>query len=119
MMRPIVWMTGVSLGSWLAIGAIGGDRVNPEALYGMLGVLVAACVTWVAVDRTWRAAPERLTGVLAIGFAAKLVFFGVYVAAMLRLLAVRPVPFAALFVSYLIALYAMEALFLKRLTAPR
>jgi hypothetical protein len=112
-------MTGVSLVSWLAIGAIWGDRVNPEALYGMLGPLAAVCVTWVAVQQAWRSAPERLTGVMMVGFAAKLLFFGVYVAVMLRGLSLRPVPFVGAFVGYLIALYAMEALFLKRLTAPR
>ena len=116
---PIAWMAGASLLSWLAISAVGGDRVNPEALFGMLGPLLSACVTWVAVGHTWRTAPERLTGVMIVGFAAKLVFFGLYVAAMLRGFALRPVPFVAAFVSYFIALYAMQALFLKRLTAPR
>jgi hypothetical protein len=36
---------------------------------------------------------------------------------MLRVLSLRPRPFVALFVSYFILLYAMQALFLKRLTA--
>jgi hypothetical protein len=35
---------------------------------------------------------------------------------MLRLLSLRPVPFVTAFVTYFIALYAMQALFLKRLT---
>jgi hypothetical protein len=37
------------------------------------------------------------------------------VAVMLGLVDVRPVPFVASFTGYFIALYAMEALFLKRL----
>ena len=105
--------------SWLAVSAIAGDGLNPEALFGMLGPLASACVTWLAVQHTWRTAPERLTGVMVIGFAAKLVFFGLYVAAMIRGLSLRPVPFVTAFVSYFIALYAMQAFFLRRLTAPR
>ena len=105
--------------SWLAVSAVVGDRVNPEALYGMLGPLASACVTWVAIDRTWRSEPTRLTGVMIVGFAAKLAFFALYVAIMIRVLALRPGPFIAAFVSYFVALYAMQALFLRRLTAPR
>ena len=115
-MTPVVWMTGVSLGSWLTVLAVWGDGAHPEALFGMLGPLASACVTWVAVQRTYRSAPERLTRVLTVGFAVKFVFFGVYVAVMLRLLSLRPVPFVFAFTSYFIALYAMQALFLKRLT---
>jgi hypothetical protein len=36
-MIPVVWMTGVSLGSWLAVLAVWGDSAHPEALFGMLG----------------------------------------------------------------------------------
>ena len=118
-MIPIAWMAGASLLTWLAVYAFGGDRLNPEALYGMLGPLAGACLTWVAVDRTWRSDPARLTGVMIVGFAAKLAFFALYVAIMIRVLTLRPVPFVVAFVSYFIALYAMQALFLKRLTMPR
>ena len=119
MTTPIAWMAGASLVSWLAVKAVGGDAVNPEALYGMLGPLAAACITWVAVYQTWRSNPVGLTGVMIVGFAAKLAFFALYVAIMIRVLELRPVPFVLAFVSYFIALYAMQALFLKRLTAPR
>lgn len=115
-MTPIAWMAGASVVSWLAVSAIGGDRVNPEALFGMLGPLASACVAWIAMVRAHhRAAPERLTAVMMAGFAVKLLFFGVYVVIMLRVLALRPVPFVTAFTSYFIALYAMQALFLKRL----
>jgi hypothetical protein len=118
-MIPIAWMAGAGLVSWLAVTAVGGDRVHPEALFGLLGPLVAACATWVAVEWTWRSAPERLTGVMIVGFTVKLVFFGVYLGIGLRLLGLRPVPLVAAFVSYFIALYAMQALFMRRLTMPR
>jgi hypothetical protein len=107
-------MAGVSVLSWLATVAFL-DDVHPEALAGMLGPLVAVCSTWIAVVRTHAVTPEKVTTVLVAGFALKMLFFGVYVAVMLGLVDVRPVPFVASFTGYFIALYAMEALFLKRL----
>ena len=112
-------MAGVGLVSWLAVTAVAGDRVNPEALVGLLGPLIAASATWIAVEWTWRSAPGSLTGVMIVGFALKLVFFGVYLGFALRVLGLRPVPLVAAFVSYFIALYAMQALFMRRLTMPR
>ena len=114
-MTPVAWMAGASLLSWLAVSAITRGGVHPEALFGMLGPLVSASATWVAVARTHAADPARLMAVLVGGFALKMVFFGVYVVVMLRVLDLRPVPFVVSFTAYFIALYAMEALFLKRL----
>ncbi len=108
-------MAGAAIGSWLAVSATGGDRVNPEALFGMAGPLVAVCVSWLVVQRIHRVTPERTMAAMIIGFAAKFVFFGAYVAVMLGVLSLRPVPFMTAFVSYFIALYAMQALFFRRL----
>jgi hypothetical protein len=109
-------MAGAAIGSWFAVSVAGGDRVNPESFFGMAGPLVAVCASWIAVKRTHHAAPERVMGVMIVWFALKLVFFGAYMAVMIRLLSLRTVPFVTAFVSYFIALYAMQALFLKRLT---
>ena len=115
---PLVWMVGASLVSWLVVRVLGGDRVHPEALFGMLGPLASACATWVAVQWALRPGPASVTAVLIGGFALKMVFFGAYVTVMLRTLALRPVPFVVSFTVYFIALYAMEALFLRRAFAP-
>ena len=117
-LAPLAWMVGASAAAWAAIRVAGGDRVHPEALFGMLGPLLSACATWLAVRRAQRATAPNLMGVMIAGFGLKMVFFGVYVVAMLRLLALRPVPFVASFTGFFIALYAMEALFLKRAFAP-
>jgi hypothetical protein len=114
-MTAIAWMAGASVASWLAVSALGDDRVNPEALWGMLGPLVSACVAWISMVRAHRSAPERLTAVMMVGFALKLLFFGVYVAVMVRVVGLRLVPFVTVFTGYFIALYAMQALFLRRL----
>lgn len=112
-------MTGASLLSWVAVTLAAGPGVNPEVLLGMLGPLVSACLTWVAVVRAHRRAPEQVTRVLVAGIAAKMVFFGAYLVVMLRVADLRPVPFIAGFTSYIIGLYTMEALFLTRLTTVR
>jgi hypothetical protein len=113
-MSPIAWMVGVGVGSWLAISAI--ERtLNPELLWGMAGPLLATVGTWLAVGLTHSRAPGRLNSVMVMGFALKAVFFGGYVVVMLRVLALRPIPFVISFTGYFIALYAMEALFLRRL----
>jgi hypothetical protein len=115
---PLAWMIGVSAAAWAAISVSGGDDVNPEALFGMLGPLLSACATWTAVQWAQRSAAPNLMGVMIAGFALKMVFFGVYVAVMLRGLSLRPVPFVVSFTGYFVALYAMEALFLRRAFAP-
>jgi len=113
-MKPLAWMGGVSLVAWLVATAVRSDA-NPEALLGMAGPLVAACASWVAVERMHAVAPERVMSVMLTAFMAKMMFFGVYVAGMLRGLELRRTPFVVSFTVYFIALYAMEALFLKRL----
>ena len=114
-MKEAAWMAGAAIGSWLAVSATGGDQVNPESFFGMIGPLIAVCVSWLAVQRTHRLAPERVMGAMIIGFAFKFVFFGAYVAVMLGVLSLRPVPFTTALVSYFIGLYAMQALFFRRL----
>ena len=83
----------------------------------MLGPLVMACTSWVMTERTYKQDPRALTGLMVTAFAFKLVFFGGYVAVMLRVLQLRPVPFAVSFSSYFIALHAAEAICLRRLTS--
>jgi hypothetical protein len=116
-MTPIVWMVGLCLVSWMVITLAAAEPINPELLWGMIGPLASAVITWWLVARAYRRAPERVTGVLVAGFGAKVVFFGLYLAAMVRVMDLRVVPFAVAFVGYVIALYGLEALFLKRLFA--
>lgn len=114
-MTPLVWMTGICVLSWVVLTLAAPEALHPELLWGMLGPLASALVTWVLVVRTYRRAREKVTGVLVAGFAMKLVFFGAYLAVMLRMVGLREVPFAASFVGYMVLLYGMEALFLRRL----
>jgi hypothetical protein len=113
---PLLWMTGMCVGAWLVVALVAPEH-NPEALLGMVGPLASALVTWVVVARAAAAAPEKTTGVMVTGLAVKMVFFGVYVAGMLKGAGLRPVPFVLSFAAAFIALHAMEAGFLRRLFA--
>jgi hypothetical protein len=56
---------------------------------------------------------------MATAFVLKMIFFGTYVAVMLRVMRFRPVPFVISFTGYFIGLYLIEALYLKRLFSER
>jgi hypothetical protein len=114
-MKPLAWMTGVSLSSWLVMRAATEGREDPEVLLGMAGPLVSALGSWVAYERAHRSAPGRLTNVMIGALALKMLVFAGYFVVMLQGLNVRPVPFVVSFAAYFIALHAMEATFLRRL----
>jgi hypothetical protein len=113
---PLLWMTGMCAGAWLVVIAVA-PQLNPEALLGMVGPLASALATWIVVARAAATAPARTTGVMVTGLAVKMVFFGVYVAGMLKGAGLRPVPFVVSFAGSFIALHAVEAGFLRRLFA--
>jgi hypothetical protein len=114
-MTPVWWMAAVSICSWLVATALAGK--GPELFLGMVAPLVVTTVSWVLAERTYRRNPERLTALMTAAFGAKMVVFGTYVAIILRVLSLRPVPFVLSFMAYFIALHLAEALCLRRLFA--
>ena len=117
-MKPAWWMVGASIASWLAAARVPGIDASREIMLGMIGPLVAAVATWVIVERTFTGHhPERLTGLMIQAFAAKMVFFGVYVVVMLKAVPIQPVAFVVSFTVYFIALHVTEALCMRRLFA--
>ena len=112
-MRPVEWMVGTSVASWLAAIALFG--MGFELFLGMIAPLVVAVGTWIAVERAYKANPSGVTAVMMAGFAGKMVFFGSYIVIVLRGLSIRPIPFVVSFTAYFIGLYLVEALYLKRL----
>jgi len=116
-MTQVGWMAGLSLTGWLVATALLGRTVSGDVLLGMLGPLVIACGTWLLMERTYRRNPQQLTAVMVGAFAGKLAFFAAYVLVALRAAVVQPATFVASFTAYFIGLYAIEALYLKRLLA--
>ena len=114
-MKPVALMVVASAAAWFIVTVTLAERANPEAMWGIVGPLVGAGVSWIAYVRAHGTAPERLTKVMIAAFALKLMFFSVYVTVTMRLLDLRPAPFVASFVSAFIALHAMEAVSLRRL----
>jgi hypothetical protein len=118
-MKPIAYMAAVSVTSWLIAALIVDRRTSVEILFGMLGPLAAASGTWYLAAWVYRERPTELTGLMIGAFFLKMIFFGAYVAAMLRIMQFRPIPFVVSFTAYFIGLYLMEALYLKRLFSER
>ncbi len=114
-MKPVLWMVGLCVASAGLAGRLAGHAWTREIVLGMIGPLAAATATWIAVARTSRVAPDRVSSVLLRGFALKMLLFGVYVVAVVKAGGVRPVPFVVSFTSYFIALYAAEAALFSRL----
>jgi len=111
---------------WLAVGSavcsvaalvVLGRSAGAEVLFGAIGPVVVAIGTFVVAERTYRTHPERLTALMAGAFVAKMVFFALYVAVMLRVLDLQPIPFVVSFASCFIALHLIEGLGLRRLFA--
>jgi hypothetical protein len=96
------------------------EEVNPAwvaALFGLAGPLAVAAISWVLMVRTHRRNPGALTGLMIAGFVGKMVFFGAYVAVVIKGLSQPAVPFALSFAGSFIALHLIEALALRRLFA--
>jgi hypothetical protein len=124
MLRPVWWMTGGSVTTWLALWAFVERETALAVLAGMLGPLVVAVGSWLVTANTHRQNPEAVTSVMMAAFAAKVVLVGVYVTVMLRVVSVEAFAFTTGFTAYFIGLYTIEALYLRRLftggmSAPR
>ena len=116
-MKPVWWMAGLSaLSAALASAVL---AAQAEIWLGMLAPLVVVSASWIVAARTYDEDPERLTSVMTVGFAAKLVVFGAYFGFVIGVLHLRAMPFAASFGAYFISLHVAEAMCLQRLFAER
>jgi hypothetical protein len=114
-MKPVVIMVVASVVTWVIAAAVVKPQTSIEVLLGMLGPLAAVSATWLFVEWGYRQRPRELTSLMMVAFLLKMIFFAGYVAIMLRVAGLHTVPFVTSFTSYFIALYLMEALYMKRL----
>ena len=116
-MKFVGWVAIASLLSAAAAIAIAGVEFDREIVFGMAGPLAVVAASWLLIDWMHRRRPASVTALMMGAFAGKMIVFAAYVAVMLKGLGLRPGPFAASFVSYFIALYFVQALALRRLSA--
>ncbi len=118
-MKFVLWMVAGSVVSALGITAVLGTQVSTgvrlAVWLGMLGPLVSTVCSGAIVDRVYRKRPESLTRVMSAAFAAKMIFFGAYVALVVKAGWAQPVPFAISFTGYFLGLHITEAVRLRRL----
>lgn len=113
-MKLVWWMVSASVLSSILISTLL-RSARIEVWLGMLGPLTSAAASWIAIERQFVRRPEALTRLLIKAFAAKMVFFAVFVTVVLKFGMVRPFPFVISLMSYFIALHAAEAIGLRRL----
>jgi hypothetical protein len=113
-MTMVLWMAAGCLVSALVVVAINASLIS-EVFLGMLGPLAALAGTWLVLDRASRLNPSKVTSVMLVGFVVKAIFFALYVVVAMRLPGLDRQPFVVSFVCYLVALYAIEAVALRRL----
>lgn len=115
-MKPVIIMVGVCVLSAASVTALVGSDLSDEVWLGMLGPAAATSTEWVLAERSYRRSPRQLSWLLYGSFLAKMIFFGAYISTLLGLALVRPIPFAASFVGFFVALLTLEAMALRRLT---
>ena len=118
-LTPAVAMTiGAVAAAWgvTAVGATFGRSDLAAPVFGaMTGPLVAVVATWIVAVRTYRRDPAGMTNVMVKAYLAKVLFFSVYVVAMIKLAGLPARTFGLSFVAFFITLYAVEAMLLSRL----
>ena len=108
-------LIGATLASVAAVTLVVGRNAADDVALGMLGPLAAVVVSWVLVERAYRIRAGHILPVLIRAFVWKVVFFGAYVVAMIRLVHVDPIPFVVSFTAYFVTLYFVQAVLLHRL----
>jgi hypothetical protein len=117
MTRPIAWMAVASVACLAVLSLVMGPESRGAVLLGSLAPLAAAVGTWIVVERLHARKPEQVSGAMIKLLAAKMLFFGAYVAAAVTLLPLSVRAFVVSFISQYIMLHVIEALFLRRLFA--
>jgi F0F1-type ATP synthase assembly protein I len=116
-MKLVWWMLSGSILTALILTVLIRPENRLELWTGMLGPLSSAVASWIAMHRKYIRRPEGLTALMIKAFAAKMIFFAVFITVLVSFGWVRPIPFVVSFVGYFLALHMMEAIGLRRLQA--
>jgi hypothetical protein len=114
---PVAYMAGVGAAGYAAAAGLPGDTAHAEVAAGLAGPLASTVISWLLMVRAATEGQARLMGLMVKAMAAKMLLFGAYVTVAVLVFGLRPVPFVVSFTGFFIALYVVEALYLKRLVA--
>jgi len=114
-MKLIWWMLAGSLLTALVLTFFIAPGIRFELWFGMMGPLLSAVVSWIAMHRKYLKRPEELTALMIKAFVIKMIFFAGYITVLVSFGSVEPIPFVFSFGFYFIALHIMEATGLHRL----
>jgi hypothetical protein len=114
-MKLLWWMSTGSILTAIVLSFVVGKQTKMEIWFGMAGPLIATIVSWIAMVRQYARNNRGMTRLLMQAFAAKVVFFAVYIIVLLRSRCVRPIPFVLCFAGFYLALHIVEAIGLSRM----
>lgn len=115
---PVAQMAGIGAIGLAAAAGIGGvSAAYPEAVLALAGPLTGAVTSWLLMVRAALGGQAKLMAFMTKAMAAKMIVFPAYVIGLVLAAGVRPVPFIASFTGFFVALYAVQAMHLKRLVA--
>ena len=115
-MIAVTGMAAGCLAAWMVVVLVSPEHAL-SVFFGVLGPFCAVAATWLLVERVARQNPGALTSLLMTGFVVKMALFAVYVVAVVRLGGIDWTAFTLSFAASFIALYAVEAVLLRRLLA--
>jgi F0F1-type ATP synthase assembly protein I len=116
-MKLVWWMLSGSILTALILTVLIRPENRLELWIGMLGPLSSAVASWIAMHRKYIRRPDGLTALMIKAFAAKMIFFAVFITVLVSFGWIQPIPFVISFVGYFLALHMMEAIGLRRLQA--
>jgi hypothetical protein len=114
-MKLLGWMTASSILTAIVLSLLVDKQIRLEIWAGMAGPLIAAAISWIAMERQYARNHQGMTRLMVQAFAAKMVFFAIYIIVLLRSRCVRPIPFVICFACYYLALHIVEAMGLSRM----
>jgi hypothetical protein len=119
-MKFVAWLAGGSILAAIVFSAVSGMTglgASGEIWFGMLGPTLASIITWMAIERQRRLDPQKMLKCLIQSFVIKFVFFGAYIAVVVKTNQVRPGLFVGCFAFFYLALHMAEALELRKTQA--
>ena len=115
-MKFIACLTGGSVLAAIvfsAVSGLAGLGAEKEIWFGMIGPTLASVVSRVALDRQKNLNPQKILKSIIQSFVVKSIFFGVYIAALVKTNQARPGPFIGCFAFFYLALHIAEAVKLR------